>query len=71
MGEVHDSWQDAAKNKLRPLRDRLVQVLGGTMPEPPPRGVTYDQLVRLLYPTLPHELRADVDQAAGAGFPAG
>ena len=64
MGEAHDTWQHAVKNKLRPLRDRLVHGLGGTMPEPLPRSITYDQLVDLLYPTLPHELRPDVDQAA-------
>jgi FkbM family methyltransferase len=34
------------------------------MPEPTPRGITYDQLVDLLYPTLPDELRPDVDKAA-------
>ncbi len=64
MGEAHDNWQEAAKDKLRPLRDRVVRGLGGTMPEPSPRGITYDQLVQLLYPTLPDELRADVDRAA-------
>ena len=34
------------------------------MPVPAPRGITYDQLVELLYPTLPAELRPDVDEAA-------
>ena len=34
------------------------------MPQPAPRSVTYDQLVELLYPTLPAELRPDVDHAA-------
>ena len=32
----------------------------------PERGLTYEQLVRLLYPHLPEELRAEVDEA-GAG----
>lgn len=64
MGEVHDNWQETAKDKLRPLRDRVVRGLGGTMPEPSPRGITYDQLVELLYPTLPDEIRTDVDRAA-------
>ena len=53
MGEAHDSWQDGVRNRLKPWRDRLVHGLGGTMPEPAPRGITYDQLVELLYPTLP------------------
>ncbi len=64
MGEAHDSWQHAVKNKLKPWRNRLVHGLGGTMQEPSPRGITYDQLVELLYPTLPDELRPDVDKAA-------
>ena len=64
MGEAHDSWQEAVKNKLKPWRDRLVHGLGGTMPEPCPRGVTYEELVELLYPTLPDELRPAVDKAA-------
>ena len=34
------------------------------MPEPPPRCITYDQLVELLYPRLPAELRPGVDEAA-------
>jgi FkbM family methyltransferase len=41
-----------------------VQGLGGTMPTAAPRGITYDELVALLYPTLPAELRKDVDEAA-------
>jgi FkbM family methyltransferase len=64
MGEAHDTWQHAVKHKLKPLRDRLVRGLGGAMPEPSSRGITYDELVELLYPTLPPELRADVDVAA-------
>ncbi len=61
------AWTRATKlaahgqGALKPLRDRLVHGLGGTMPE---RGLTYDQLVDLLYPTLPDELRPDVDGAA-------
>ena len=64
MGEAHESWEHAVKEQLKPLRDRVVRGLGGTMPEPPPRGLTYDQLVQLLYPTLPDDLRPSVDQAA-------
>jgi FkbM family methyltransferase len=64
MPEAHDSWQDTVKAKLQPLRERAVHGLGGTMPEPDTRGITYDQLVALLYPSLPDELRAQVDEAA-------
>jgi FkbM family methyltransferase len=64
MGEAHGTWEHAVKEKLKPLRGRVVRALGGTIPEPPPRGLTYDQLVQLLYPTLPVELRPDVDEAA-------
>src|ERR1700690_2932108 len=64
MGEEHETWEHAVKEKLKLLRDRVVQGLGGTMPEPPSRGLTYDQLVDLLYPTLPEDLRPDVDRAA-------
>jgi FkbM family methyltransferase len=67
MGEAHETWEHAVKDKLKPLRDRVVHGLGGTMPEPvepPSRGITYEQLVDLLYPTLPEDLRADVDRAA-------
>ena len=53
------------KEVLRPLRDRIVHRLGGTVAGPPTRGVTYEELVRLLYPTLPDDLRARVDEAAG------
>jgi len=56
----HDTKR-ALKDRLKPLRDKVVQRLGGTMPE---RGLTYAQLVHLLYPTLPAELRPDVDAAA-------
>jgi FkbM family methyltransferase len=54
-------WQRAAKDTLRPWRDRLVHRLGGTMPQ---RGLTYEELVGLLYPHLPDELRAEVDAAS-------
>ncbi len=64
MDEARNSWQDTVKEALKPLRDRVVHGLGGTMPEPPPRGLTYEQLVALLYPTLPDELRPEVDEAA-------
>ncbi|MBV8464122.1 MAG: hypothetical protein JO368_12565, partial [Acidimicrobiales bacterium] len=40
-----------------------MHVLGGTLPE---RGISYDELVQLLYPTLPAALRPQVDEA-GAG----
>ena len=53
--------QHSVKDALKPLRDRVVHRLGGTMPE---RGLTYDQLVTLVYPSLPDELRAEVDAAA-------
>jgi hypothetical protein len=56
-----ESWQRAAKETLRPWRDRLVLFLGGTMPE---RALTYEQLVHLLYPILSDELRSEVDEAA-------
>ena len=49
---------------MRPLRDRIVHRLGGTIPGPPPRSVTYEELVHLVYPTLPQDLRARVDEAA-------
>jgi FkbM family methyltransferase len=53
----------SVKDALKPLRGRVVTRLGGTMPE---RGLTYDELVALVYPSLPDELRAQVD-AAGDG----
>jgi FkbM family methyltransferase len=49
------------KDALRLLRDRVVHGLGGNMPV---RGLTYDQLVALLYPSLPDDLRREVDEAA-------
>jgi FkbM family methyltransferase len=55
------SWRHSAKNRLKPLRDRLVFRLGGTLPT---RGLTYDQLVHLIYPSLPDKLRDDLDKAA-------
>ena len=67
MAEAHETWEHAVKDRLKPLRDRVVHGLGGTMPEvpqPSSRGLTYEQLVHLLYPTLPADLRADVDSAA-------
>jgi FkbM family methyltransferase len=56
-----EGWREAAKGKVRPWRDRLVHRLGGTMPQ---RGLTYEQLVHLLYPELSDRLRAQVDEAA-------
>ena len=61
MDHQDDGWRRKVKDSLRPLRNRLVHGLGGTLPE---RGLTYDQLVQLLYPTLPDSLRGDVDKAA-------
>jgi len=61
MDHQDDDWRHKAKHALKPLRDRVVHGLGGTLPE---RGITYEQLVHLLYPTLPDELRRDVDEAA-------
>jgi FkbM family methyltransferase len=65
MGTAHNrpgerSWE-TAKEKMRPWRDRLVRGLGGTVPQ---RGVTYEELVHLLYPDLPEDLRNEVDEAA-------
>jgi FkbM family methyltransferase len=54
-------WRHTAKDTLKPWRDRLVHRLGGTMPQ---RGLSYDELVGLLYPHLPDDLRAEVDAAA-------
>jgi FkbM family methyltransferase len=59
-----DGWRRAAKDTLKPWRDRVVHKLGGTMPQ---RGLTYDELVGLLYPHLPDDLRAEVDTAAASG----
>jgi FkbM family methyltransferase len=64
MGAAHDGWQEALKQKLKPWRDRLVHELGGTVPEGPTRSISYEELVELLYPTLPDELRPDLDRAA-------
>ena len=61
MDDRDDDWRHRVKATLKPLRDRLVHGLGGTMPE---RGITYEELVQLLYPTLPDSLRHEVDQAA-------
>jgi FkbM family methyltransferase len=66
MGTPHqhrrgEGWRRTAKDTLRPWRDRVVHRLGGTMPH---RGLSYEQLVDLLYPHLPDDLRAEVDAAA-------
>jgi FkbM family methyltransferase len=53
--------QRVIKDSLKTLRDRMVHGLGGMMPE---RGLSYDQLVDLVYPALPDDLRAEVDVAA-------
>jgi len=70
-GHSHGTWQRTVKDALRPVRDGIVHALGGTVPEPTspqdepaPRSVTYDQLVHLLYPSLPESLRPAVDAAA-------
>ncbi|HSZ36329.1 MAG TPA: FkbM family methyltransferase [Acidimicrobiales bacterium] len=54
-------WQRAARDAIKPWRDRLVVRLGGTVPQ---RGMTYEQLVQLLYPHLSDDLRAEVDEVA-------
>src|ERR1700693_4792314 len=54
MDDPDDRWPQAVKHRFRPLRDRLVRVMGGTLPE---RGLSYEELVHLLYPSLPDELR--------------
>jgi FkbM family methyltransferase len=61
MDHQDDDWRRTVKNRLKPWRDRLVHRLGGTLPV---RCLTYDDLVHLLYPSLPEELRRDVDSAA-------
>jgi FkbM family methyltransferase len=64
VDDASDSgWRSRAKTRLKPLRDRVVRRLGGTVPE---RGLSYEQVVHLLYPDLPAHRRAAVD-AAGAG----
>ena len=63
MDDPDDRWPQAVKHRLKPLRDRLVHVMGGALPE---RGLSYEELVHLLYPSLPDELRPEVDEA-GAG----
>lgn len=65
MDGQDQGWQRALKDRLKPLRERVVRGLGGTMPTPPARGLTYEQLVGLVYPSLPAELRPDLDRAAG------
>jgi FkbM family methyltransferase len=57
----HGEGGRTAKNMVKPWRDRIVRRLGGAMPQ---RGLTYDQLVQLLYPNLSDDLRAEVDEAA-------
>jgi FkbM family methyltransferase len=64
MAEQDVRWQDALKRRLRPLRDSVVRRLGGTMPAEPVRALTYEQLVRMVYPTLPASLRPELDRAA-------
>src|ERR1700735_2057680 len=71
MGEAHETWEHTVKERLKPLRDRVVHGLGGTMPEPLPRSISYDELVHLLYPTLPASRRADVDEAAAGDLARG
>ena len=68
MDEQAQQRRRPVKDALRPLRDGIVRRLGGTIPgppEPPARGLTYEQLVHLMYPTLPDDLRPAVDKAAG------
>ena len=61
MDHPGDGWRHTAKHRLKPWRDRLVRRLGGTLPV---RGLTYDELVDLIYPGLPEGLRDDLDSAA-------
>jgi FkbM family methyltransferase len=61
MDHQDNSWRRRVKNGLKPLRNRLVHRLGGTLPV---RGLTYDELVQLIYPSLPQELRPELDAAA-------
>jgi FkbM family methyltransferase len=61
MDHQDEGWRRTVKNRLRPLRDRLVLRLGGALPG---RGLTYEELVHLIYPSLPGELRQDLDTAA-------
>jgi FkbM family methyltransferase len=70
MGDGDEGWADTVKQRVRPLRDRLVRRLGGTTPAPPERGLTYEQLVHLVYPALPDSLRAQVDRAAAGDLTA-
>ena len=62
MEQHDDGWRESVKDAVKPWRDRLVRGLGGTMPE---RGLSYDELVRLLYPTLPDELRPALGLLSG------
>ncbi len=57
----------SVKDSLAPWRERLVHQLGGTMPS---RALTYEELVGLLYPTLPAYLRPDLDAAASGDLAA-
>jgi FkbM family methyltransferase len=61
MDHQDEGWRRTLKARIKPLRDRLVRRLGGTLPV---RGLTYDELVHLIYPSLPDWLRDDVDEAA-------
>lgn len=60
----NEGWWRQVKDVLKPWRDRVVRGLGGTLPQ---RGLSYEELVRLLYPTLPDDLRPDVDAAGASG----
>ncbi len=69
-GPLHEDRRQPVKDTLRPVRDALVHALGGTVPTPgsdpgdAPRVISYEQLVHLLYPTLPTEMRPALDAAA-------
>jgi FkbM family methyltransferase len=68
MNEQGQRRRSPVKDALRPLRDKIVRRLGGSVPGPaeaPERALSYGQLVHLVYPTLPDDLRAEVDKAAG------
>jgi FkbM family methyltransferase len=62
MDQSHDNGRSVAPTRA-PWRERIVHRLGGTMPE---RGLSYEQLVHLIYPTLPDDLRGAID-AVGSG----
>lgn len=55
------AWREDARRRIDRMRRGAVHRLGGVMPE---RGLTYDELVSLLYPSLGDDQRSAVDEAA-------